>query len=92
MKVGFQSVGDPDAMLGDDIYVLIDVPAWVYDCALTGLLRAYHIGIVGQTVDSDGFNEHNVPLALGWDLSLRGIVKVMGARRTLMSRAPAITA
>ena len=92
MKVGFQSVGDSDAMLGDDIYVLIDVPGWVDDCALPGLFRAYHIGIVGQTFDSDGFNEPNVPLALGWDLSLRSIVKVMGARRTLMSRAPAITA
>ena len=92
MKVGFQSVGDSDAMLGDDIYVLIDVPGWVDDCALPGLFRAYHIGIVGQTFDSDGFNEPNVPLALGWGLSLRSIVKVMGVRRTLMSRAPAITA
>ena len=57
MKVGFQSVGDSDAMLGDDIYVLIDVPGWVDDCALPGLFRAYHIGIVGQTFDSGGFNE-----------------------------------
>ena len=79
-------------MLGDDISVLIDVPGWVNDCALPGLFRAYHIGIVGQTFDSDGFNERTVAIALGWDLSLRSIVKVMGARRALMSRAPAITA
>ena len=92
MEVGFQSVGDSDAMLGDDIYVLIDVPGWVDDCALPGLFRAYHIGIVGQTFDSDGFNERTVAIALGWDLSLRSIVKVMGARRILMSREPAITA
>ena len=92
MKVSFQSIGDSDAMLGGDIYVLIDVPGRVYDRALPGLFRAYYIGIIGQTFDSDGFNEHNVPLALGWGLSLRGIVEVMGARRTLMSGAPAITA
>ena len=48
MKVGFQSVGDSDAMLGDDIYVLIDVPGWVDDCALPGLFRAYHIDLLAR--------------------------------------------
>jgi len=86
--MGFQSVGDSDAMFGGDVYVLIDVPGRVYDRALPGLFRADHIGIVGQTVDPDGFNEHNVPLPLGWGLSLRSIVEVMGAIRTLGFRVP----
>ena len=58
MQVGFQNVGDPDAMIGSDRGVVVYVAYRVDHHALAGSFRTDYIRVVGEVLNPNCFNEH----------------------------------